>query len=82
MGHLINNIEGISRWPKKLSDKKIVLQWLSLKFVFKKQYSEQEINKIIKGHHSFDDIALLRRELISKKFLQRKNNGSKYCRIN
>jgi len=79
---LINEAEGIVRWPKKLSDKQFVIEWLSAKFKFEKQYSEKEINKIIKEHHSFNDIALLRRELISKKFLGRKNDGSIYWKTN
>ena len=82
MNKLINEVEGIVRWPKKPSDKNFVIEWLSKKFESEKQYSEKEINQIIKEHHSFDDIALLRRELISKKFLGRKKDGSMYWKTN
>ena len=82
MNKLINEVEGIVRWPKKPSDKNFVIEWLSQKFESEKQYSEKEINQIIKEHHSFDDIALLRRELISKKFLGRKKDGSMYWKTN
>ena len=82
MGKLINELEGIVRWPKKISDKQFVIKWLSPKFKFEKQYSEKEINKIIKEHHSFGDIALLKRELISKIFLERKNDRSIYWKTN
>ena len=82
MKKLINEIEGIVRWPKKPPDKKIVIEWLSTKFQFEKEYSEKEVNKIIKAHHSFNDIALLRRELISKRLLERKNDGSIYWKTN
>ena len=47
-----------------------------------KQYSEKEINEIIDFSHSFNDTPLLRRELISQKFLDRKDDGSVYWRIN
>ena len=82
MEKLINEIEGIVRWPKKPSDKQIVIKWLSTKFKFEKQYSEKEVNTIIEVHHSFNDIALLRRELISRRLLERKNNGSIYWKTN
>jgi len=78
MTKFINEIEGIICWPKKRSDKQIVIEWLSSKFRFEKRYSEKEVNKIIDVHHSFNDIALLRRELISRRFLRRKDDGSIY----
>ena len=81
MDKLINELDRIIRWPKKSSDKEIVIKWLSKKFKFEQQYSEKEINKIIEDYHSFKDTPLLRRELVSQKFLDRKNDGSVYWRI-
>ena len=34
MNKLINELEGIVRWPKKPSDKQDVIEWLSTKFEF------------------------------------------------
>ena len=82
MHKLINELEGVLRWPKKPSEKHLVIKWLSKKFKFDKKYSEKEINKILKQYHSFNDIALLRRELVSRKYLQRKIDGSQYWKIN
>jgi hypothetical protein len=82
MNKLINEFDEIIRWPKKLSVKKIVINWLSNKFKGGIKYSEKEVNEILDRHHSFNDIALLRRELISRKFLSRKNDGSKYWKTN
>ena len=79
---VIDEFEGLTRWPKKPSDKQIVIEWLSKKFELKKTYSEKEINEIIEAFHSFKDTPLLRRELISKGFLGRKDDGSKYWRVN
>ena len=45
------------------------------------KYTEKEINKIIDQLHSFEDIALLRRELICRKYLSRLDDGSEYLRI-
>ena len=82
MDNLINEFDEIIRWPKKRSDQNLVIKWLSKKFKIKKKYSEKEINKIIKNYHLFEDIPLLRRELISKKYLGRKDDGSEYWKIN
>lgn len=82
MSKLINDFDEIIRWPKKLSDKKIVINWLSNKFNGEIKYSEKEVNEILDRHHSFNDKALLRRELISRKFLSRKDDGSEYWKTN
>ncbi len=82
MNNLINEFNQIIRWPKKQSEKNIVVEWLSNKFEYKRKYSEKEINQIIKKSHNFSDIPLLRRELISKKYLARKDDGSEYWKIN
>ena len=82
MNKLINELEELVLWPKKPKDKQIVIEWLSKKFKFEKQYSEKEVNQIIKNHHSFNDAPLLRRELISRLFLNRKDDGSVYWKNN
>ena len=82
MSKLINEFDEIIRWPKKPSVKKIVINWLSNKFNGEIKYSEKEVNEILDRHHSFNDIVLLRRELISRKFLRRKDDGSEYWKTN
>jgi hypothetical protein len=82
MSKLINEFDEIIRWPKKPSVKKIVINWLSNKFNGEIKYSEKEVNEILDRHHSFNDIALLRRELVSRKFLSRKDDGSEYWKTN
>ena len=81
MNNLINEFDKIIRWPKKRLEQNLVVEWLSKNFDSKKKYSEKEINKIIKECHTFDDIPLLRRELISKKYLARKDDGSEYWKV-
>ena len=78
---LINEFDEIMRWPKKPTDKESVINWLAAKFNLDKKYSEKEVNKIISSHHLFNDIPLLRRELISKKYLIRKDDGSMYWKV-
>ena len=82
MFNLINDFDEIIWWPKKQSDKKILINWLSNKFNSEIKYSEKEVNEILDRHHSFNDVALLRRELISRKFLSRKDDGSEYWKTN
>ena len=82
MNKLINEFDEIIRWPKKPSDKKIIINWFSNKFNVEIKYSKKEVNEIIGRHHSFNDIALLRRELISRKFLSRKVDGTEYWETN
>ena len=78
MQKIINDFDQIIRWPKKPSDKETVIKFLSTKFKLDKKYSEKEINQILKQFHLFNDIPLLRRELISRKYLSRKDDGSEY----
>ena len=81
MNNLINEFNKIIRWPKKLSDKDIIIKWLSMKFDFNIQYSEKQVNTILDKYHLFNDRNLLRRELISRKYLGRENDGSEYWRV-
>ena len=61
MNQLVNEFEEITRWPKKRSDKEYIIKYLSEKFESGVEYSEKEVNQIIKRHHSFNDFALLRK---------------------
>ena len=62
MNKLINELEGIVRWPKKPSDKQDVIEWLSTKLKFQKQYSEEEVNEKIKAY--FSDLSYLNETLL------------------
>ena len=81
MNKLMTDCYEIIHWPKKPSEKEIVIQFLSNKFEYYKKYPEKEVNKIIDKFHLFYDIALLRRELVSRKFLSRKDDGSEYWKV-
>ena len=82
MDKLINEFGKIVRWPKKLSDKEGVITYLATKFDYENKYYETEVNEIIDKYHLFEDIALLRRELVSRNFLSRRDDGSEYWIIN
>ena len=78
---LIDQFGSITRWPKKRSDKQLIIKFLSEQFETDRKYSEKEVNDIINHHHGFNDIPLLRRELVSRKFLARKDDCSLYWKI-
>ena len=78
MDRLFNEFDQIIKWPKKRSDKENVIKFLAEKFQAKKIYSEKQINKILSQFHAFNDIPLLRRELVSRRYLSRKDDGSEY----
>ena len=75
---LLDDFGLIIRWPKKPSQKKMVIEYLSSKFESNKTYSEKEVNLILEKSHSFNDVPLLRRELVGRGFLSREDDGSKY----
>ena len=78
MKKLIDEFDKIIKWPKKPIDKESVVKFLSTKFEGNKKYSEKEINQIIDQFHLFNDIPLLRRELISRRYLSRTDDGAEY----
>lgn len=59
----------------------LALQMLASKFESGRLYRERDINEILKAWHTFDDHALLRRELIEKRYLGRKLDGSEYWKV-
>ena len=81
MKKMINEFDVIVRWPKKTYDKEIVIKHLSTKFEYDKKYTEKEVNTIIDKFHLFEDISLLRRELVSQRMLSRKDDGSEYWKV-
>jgi hypothetical protein len=71
----------IIRWPKKVVDKKSILEYIAIKISFNKKYTEKEINGIIIENILFDDYVLVRRELIENGYLNRTKDCREYWRI-
>ncbi len=57
--------------PSQLKKKQVVIRWLADNFEPGKQYTEKQVNAILKKYH--DDYATLRRELVDMKYLARKD---------
>jgi hypothetical protein len=77
---LLNQAGQVTRWPSKPQEKTLVIEYLASKFSRAEDYSETDVNKVLKQWHTFSDWALLRRELFERGFLGRDKNGSSYWR--
>ena len=64
------------KFPKKEKQKLATLRVIIKQFDKEKQYSEKEINEILKS--IYDDHVTLRRYLVEYGFLDRKDDGSAY----
>ncbi|NKB72071.1 MAG: DUF2087 domain-containing protein [Candidatus Latescibacteria bacterium] len=62
--------------PAKRNKLQPVLRWIALAFAADVEYSEPQVNAILKQYH--DDHTRLRRELVDCGFLRRERSGAKY----
>jgi addiction module RelB/DinJ family antitoxin len=68
----------LKRYPAKRKRQIYALIYLASKFERDRLYTEIEINHLISSWHTFNDWALLRRDLLDSRFLNRKKDGSEY----
>jgi hypothetical protein len=78
LASLLDNDGKIKRWPKKPEERAAVLGFFAGKFEKGKDYTEKDINAIIAALHSFNDITMIRRELITAKLLNRTPDCKRY----
>ena len=64
--------------PVKAKKLMSVLRWILPAFEADRQYSEREVNEILKRYH--EDYARLRREMVDADMLRRESNGRTYWR--
>jgi hypothetical protein len=67
-------------YPSKQKMKRQVLAYLASKFEPAREYTEREVNELLRRHHTFDDWALLRRDLFDNGLLDRASDGARYWR--
>ena len=65
--------------PSQPSTLRAVLDYLIPAFTFGVDYTEKEVNAILRRFH--DDTASLRRELVEAGLLARESDGSRYWRV-
>lgn len=78
--HFLDDSGQLVAWPSKQKVQLMALKYLSEKLEWDREYSEREINEILTQYHTFNDPALLRRELYMNHFLNRETNGTQYRR--
>lgn len=73
----------LKEWPSRRNKGQFqqrALEYLAAQFESDMYYSEKEVNALLNQHHTFGDPALLRRELVERKLLDRVKDGSAYWR--
>lgn len=71
----------IAVYPAKRSNKLLVLEYLASKFEMEKIYTEKEVNDLLWEWHTFQDPAMLRREMFDFGYLGRERDGSRYWKV-
>lgn len=70
----------LSQYPTKRPMRVMALTKIADCFEFGRQYTEKEVNEIIKQNISFSDVELVRREMFQLKLMGRLKDGSAYWR--
>ena len=70
----------LTLWPSKLKKRLLALEWLAAHFEFDREYSEPEVNELLNRLHTFEDWAILRRELFDRRYFDREPDGTRYRR--
>ncbi|HEY4552429.1 MAG TPA: DUF2087 domain-containing protein [Bacillaceae bacterium] len=76
--HFFNEDGQLKSWPAKRRKKLHAIAYLAEKFEDGREYSEKEVNQLLNEWHTFEDAALLRRELFENRRLNRTVDGSAY----
>jgi hypothetical protein len=71
----------LEHWPPKFSVQRLVMWVLWTRFDARRLYTEAEVNRILKGWHTYGDHATLRRELINHRLMTRKSDCSEYRKL-
>lgn len=69
-----------TRWPTKMRERMLALEYLSGRFEPGRYYSEREVNALLGAQITFGDFATIRRELYNYHFINRERDGSRYWR--
>ena len=74
----LNNEGKLLSYPVKYKKQVFALFYLASKFEPGVRYTEKEVNSILNDWHTFEDWAMLRRDLYDRKFFNREPDGSGY----
>jgi len=68
-------------WPSRRAHQLEALQYVAARLPTGVEWSERELNELLKSLHTFGDWALLRRDLYEVKLLDRSLDGSRYWKV-
>ncbi|GEK32335.1 hypothetical protein KZO01_26440 [Kurthia zopfii] len=71
--------QGMSYYPRKQAQKRVVLQVIASNFSRNQKYTEKQINEVIKQF--WPDFVTIRRDLFEFQFMNRTDDGSEYWLI-
>lgn len=69
----------LTTWPGKRRQRDAALRWLAWRLPYG-DFTEAQVNGLLRQWHTFNDPALLRRELVLARHLQRTRDGRRYWR--
>ena len=69
------------QWPAKASQRVICLWVLWSRIPARTVLDEHHLNQLLKAEHTFNDVALLRRDLFDNRMVSRTADGREYRRI-
>ncbi|SMF08238.1 DUF2087 domain-containing protein [Pseudobacteriovorax antillogorgiicola] len=81
LNRLWDDEKRLQRWPRKQKQQFVCLEYVIDKVPKAKQYTEKEINRLIKAWITFEDYVRVRRQLVDFGFLGRTKDGSSYWRL-
>lgn len=70
----------VTQWPRTPGDQKNLLDYLVEKFERNQLYAEAEVNERLNRWHTFEDAAILRREMVDYGYMGRTSSGDRYWR--
>ena len=81
LSHYLDAEGRLKGWPSKRSDQRQALDYLAARLPAGVEWSERELNELLKSLHTFGDWALLRRDLYEVRLLDRSLDGRRYWKV-
>lgn len=71
----------LKSWPSRRTYQLEALRYLAARLPEGVEWSERELNDLLKSLHTFEDWALLRRDLYEVRLIDRSRDGSRYWKL-
>ncbi len=81
LSHYLDAEGRLKGWPSKRSNQLEALRYLVARLPGGVEWSERELNELLKDLHTFGDWAMLRRDLYEVRLLDRSRDGQRYWKV-